>query len=70
MGLKASLNPPNDQMVLGVFPLFLPSAMTALEGTEGCFSLAIIAFRAFEFIVRKYYYFLGQVGKRSLDSLI
>ena len=35
-------------------PLFLPSAITAFGGPEGHFSLASIAFGAFEFIVPKY----------------
>ena len=52
------------------FPLFLPLAITAFRGPEGRFSLAILAFGAFEFIVPKYYYCLGKMDKRSLDSLI
>ena len=37
-----------------VFPLFLPSTITASEGPEPYFSLAIIAFGAFDFMVPKY----------------
>ena len=52
------------------FPLFLLFAITAFGGPEGYFSLAIIAFGAFGFIVPKYHYRLGNMDKRSLDSLI
>ena len=52
------------------FPLFLPLAITAFGGPEGDFSLAIRAFRAFGFIVPKYYYRLGKMDKMSLDSLL
>ena len=38
------------------FPFFLPLAITAFGGPAGYFSLVIIAFGAFEFIVPKYYY--------------
>ena len=38
----------------GVYPAFLPLAITACGGPEGYFSLAIIAFGAFQFIVPKY----------------
>ena len=38
---------------IGVFPLFLPLAVTASGGPESCFSLAIIAFGALEFDYRK-----------------
>ena len=41
-------------MAFGVFPLFLPLAITVSGGSEGCFSLAVIAFGAFEFSVLKY----------------
>ena len=41
-----------------------------MGGPEGYFSLAIIAFGAFGFIVPKYHYRLGKTDKRSLDSLI
>ena len=36
-----------DNSILGVFPLFLPLAITAFGGAEGYVSLAIIAFGAF-----------------------
>ena len=49
--------------------MFLPLAITAFGGTEGFFSLAIIAFGAFGFIVPKYDSCLGRMDKRSLDSL-
>ena len=42
-------------IAFGVIPLFLPLAITAFGGPEGYFSLAIIAFRAFQFIFPKYY---------------
>ena len=57
-------------IAFGVLPLFLPLAITAFGGPEGSFSLAIIAFGPFGFIVPKYYYRLGKMDKRSLDSLI
>ena len=53
-------------LAFGGVPLFLPLAITAFGGREGYFSLAIIAFRAFGFIVRKYYYRQGRMDKRSL----
>ena len=40
---------------LGIFPLFLPLAIAAFGGPEGCFRLAIIGFGAFGFIVPEYY---------------
>ena len=40
-------------VAFGVFPLFLPLAITAFGGPESYCSLAIIAFGAFEFIVSK-----------------
>ena len=52
------------------FSSFLPLAIIAFGGPEGYFSLAIIAFGAFEFIVPKYCYRSGKMDKRSLDSLI
>ena len=51
-------------------PLFSPLATIAFGGPEGYFSLAIIAFGAFEFIVPKDYHGLGKTEKRSLDSLV
>ena len=48
-------------LAFGVFPLFLPLAITAFGGPEVYFSLAIIAFAAFEFIVTKYYSCLGKM---------
>ena len=57
-------------IALGVFPLFLPLAITAFGGPEGYFSLAIIAFGAFGFLIPKCYYRLGNMDKRSLDSLV
>ena len=50
--------------------MFLPLAITAFEGHEGYFTLAIIVFEGFGFIPPKYYYRLGKMDKRSLDSLI
>ena len=41
-------------LAFGVFPLFLPSAIAAFGGHKGHFSLAIMAFGAFEFIIPKY----------------
>ena len=49
-------------MAFGVFPLLLPLANTAFGGHEAYFSLAIIAFGAFGFIVPKYY---DRLGKRE-----
>ena len=42
----------------------------SIGGPQGYFSLAIIAFGAFEFIVPKYSYRLGKMDKRGPDSLI
>ena len=52
------------------FPLFLPFAIAAFGGPEGYFSLAIIAFGAFQFIVPKYYYRLGKTELRESSLLI
>ena len=41
-------------IAFGVFPLLLPLAIAAFRGPEGAFSLAIIAFGEFQFIVPKY----------------
>ena len=57
-------------MAFGVFSLFLPLAITAFGGPEGYFSLAMTAFGAFGFIVPEYYDRLGNMDKRSPDSLI
>ena len=46
---------------MGVFLLFLPLAITAFGSPEGDFSLAIITFRAFQFVVPKYSYRLGKM---------
>ena len=56
--------------LFGVFPLFLPLAATAFGGPEGYVSLAIKAFGAIDFMLPKYYDRLGNMGERSLDSLI
>ena len=56
---------PRKFLVLDVFPLFLPSAITAFGGPEGSFSLGIIAFVAFELIVPKYY---CRLGKREMEE--
>ena len=53
-----------------VSPLVFSLAITAFGRPEGYFSLAIRAFGAFGFIVPEYYYRLGNMDKRSLDSLI
>ena len=45
--------------------MFLPWAITAFGGPEGYFSLAIIAFGAFQFIAPKYYFRLGKMDKRQ-----
>ena len=45
-------------IAFGVFPLFLPLAITALGRPGGCFSLA---FGAFEFIIPKYFHRLGNM---------
>ena len=57
-------------MAFGVIPLFLPSAITAFGGTEGSFSLAIIAFGAFGFIVPKYDYRLGKMEMKESSLLV
>ena len=57
-------------IAFGVFPLFLPLAITAFGGPESYSNLAIIAFGEFELIVPKYYYRLGKMESRSLASLI
>ena len=57
-------------MAFGVFPLFPPLAITAFGGPGGYFNLAIIAFGAFEHIFPTYFYRVGKMDKRSLDSLI
>ena len=49
-------------LAFGVFPLSLLSAITACGGPEDYFSLAIIAFGAFDVIVPKYYCRLGKKG--------
>ena len=56
-------------IAFGVFPLF-PLAIAVFGGPEGYFSLANIGFGTFEFIVPKHSYRLGEIDKRSLDSLI
>ena len=73
--LKAlsSLNKESRPSVLGdnsiwTFPLLLPSVITAFGGPESCFSLAIIAFGSFEFIVPKTNVALEN-RTRSLDTL-
>ena len=48
-------------MAFGVFPLFLLLAIVAFGGSEGYFSLAIIAFGAFVLIVPKYDCRLGKM---------
>ena len=59
-------------ITFGIFPLSLPSAITAFGGAEGYFikCLAIIAFGAFGFVVPKDYLSLrknGQEGSRLLN---
>ena len=56
-------------VAFGCFSLFLPLAITAFGGPEGYFGLAIITFRAFQFIIPNYYDRLGKVNLRSLASL-
>ena len=53
-------------MAFGVLPLFLPLAITACGGPEGYFSLAIIAFGAFELMVPKYYCRLERRGNEGV----
>ena len=43
--------------------MFLPLAIAAFGGAEGYFSLAIMAFGAFEFIVPKYFDRLGKMAR-------
>ena len=56
---------------LEFFSLFLPLAITASEGPDSYFSLAIMALGAFGFVVpKKTLYRLGKMELRSLGSLI
>ena len=48
----------------------LPLAITAFGSAEGYFSLAIIAFGAFGFVVPRYYRRFGKMPQSRLDSLI
>ena len=57
-------------MAVEVFPLFLPPAIAAFGGPEGYFSLAIIAFGAFRFIVPEYQYRLGKIKFKESRLLI
>ena len=57
---------PRRQLAFGDFPLFLPLAIPAFGSPEGCFSLAIIAFGAFEYIVPKCYCRLGKRGNEGV----
>ena len=59
-----------DNRIWSLLPLFLPLAITAFGGPEGYFSLAIIAFGAFQFIVPKYYYRLGNMEFKQSSLLI
>ena len=52
------------------FPSVLPLAITAFGGPEGYFSLGIIAFGAFQFIVPICYYRLGKMEFRESSLLI
>ena len=52
------------------YPSIFPLAITALRGPERCFSLAIIVFRAFRFIVPKYYCRLGKMEFEESSLLI
>ena len=51
-------------------PSVFPLAITALGGPEGFFSLAIIVFGAFGFILPKYYYRLGKMDIEESRLLI
>ena len=55
-------------IVFGVFPLFLPLAITVFGGPEVSFRLAIMVFEAFGSMVPKYYYRLGKMDKKSLQG--
>ena len=74
--LKAltSLNKKVRQLFLGDKGIWsFPSvstliANTAVEGPQGYFRVAIIAFGALQLVVPKYNYRLGRMDKRSLDS--
>ena len=50
--------------------LILPLAITASGGPECYFSLAIIAFGAFELVVPRYYYRLGKMEFKESGLLI
>ena len=56
-------------MAFGVFPLFLPLAITAFGCPEGYFCLSIKAFGAFEFIVSKYDYHWERIDIKGSSVL-
>ena len=56
-------------IAFGVFPLFLPLAITTFGGREGRFSLAIMAFGAFEFIVPQMLLSLWKNGQEESKLL-
>ena len=53
----------------GIFPLFLPLAITAFGGPERSFSLAIIALGALELIFSKYSCGLGKKTEEEESRL-
>ena len=57
-------------IAFGVFPLFLLLVITAFGGPEVYFSLAIIAFGAFQFVVPKYYSRLRKMEFEEPSPLI
>ena len=58
-----------DNSIWSLTLCFFPLAITAFGGTEGYFSLAIIGFGAFGFIVPKYCYRLGKSGQEESGLL-
>ena len=78
MKTRTPLNKEVRPFFLGVNSIWsLPSvsslrglAIKAFGGPEGSSSLAIIAFRAFQFIVPKYYYRLGKMEFEESSLLI
>ena len=56
-------------VVIAQAPIF-PQQFQHLEVLKSIFDLAIIAFDAFELVVSSYEHCLGEIERRSLDSLM
>ena len=63
--------PSQATIAFEVCPLYqiLPLAITAFGGSDGYFSLAIMAFGAFEVVVPKYQYRLGKMESKESRHL-